>query len=33
MPKGNRIKAVRADKTHKVFAIGADQDAAVKGAT
>ena len=43
MPKGKRIKAVRADsaayqadvfnyceETHKVFAIGADQDAAVK---
>ena len=45
MPKGKRIKAVRADsaayqadvfnyceETHKVFAIGADQDAAVKAA-
>src|SRR6516225_7771447 len=43
MPKGRRIKAVRADsaayqadvfnyceETHKIFAIGADQDAAVK---
>ena len=45
MPKGKRIKAVRADsaayqadvfnyceETHKVFAIGADQDAVVKAA-
>lgn len=45
MPKGQRIKAVRADSaayqaaifnwcedTHKVFAIGADQDVAVKAA-